>query len=130
MITAKKYLSQAYRLDQRINADLEEVARLRVMASSISSPSWEEKTGGTRSTDPPYVKCIIKIIDLERHIDEEVDKLGDVLDHIIIFFVYRMSASLILAYPPSLAFTPAYIDPLHPTSADGTHHGDGQLVDI
>lgn len=77
MITAKKYLSQAYRLDQRINADLEEVARLRVMASSISSPSWEEKTGGTRSTDPPYVKCIIKIIDLERHIDEEVDKLVD-----------------------------------------------------
>jgi DNA-directed RNA polymerase specialized sigma subunit len=74
-MTAKEYLGQAYRLDQRINADLEEVARLREMATSISSPSWDEKTGGTRSTDPPYVKCVIKIIDLERHIDEEVDKL-------------------------------------------------------
>ena len=74
-MTAQEYLGQAYRLDQRINADLEEVARLREMATSISSPSWDEKTGGTRSTDPPYVKCVIKIIDLERHIDEEVDKL-------------------------------------------------------
>ena len=74
-MTAKEYLGQAYRLDQRINADIEEVARLREMATSISSPSWDEKTGGTRSTDPPYVKCVIKIIDLERHIDEEVDKL-------------------------------------------------------
>ena len=76
-MTAKEYLSQAYRLDQRINADLEEVARLREMANSISSPSWEEKPGGTRPTDPPFVRCIIKIIDLERHTDEEVDKLVD-----------------------------------------------------
>ena len=45
-MNAKEYLGQAYRLDQRINANLEEVARLREMASSVSSPSWEEKTGG------------------------------------------------------------------------------------
>lgn len=38
-MTAKEYLGQAYRLDQRINANLEEVARLREMASSVSSPS-------------------------------------------------------------------------------------------
>ena len=45
------------------------------MANSISSPSWEEKPGGTRPTEPHWVRCIYKIIDLERHIDEEVDKL-------------------------------------------------------
>ena len=38
-MTAKEYLGQAYRLDQRINANLEEVARLREMASSVSSVS-------------------------------------------------------------------------------------------
>jgi DNA-directed RNA polymerase specialized sigma24 family protein len=76
-MTAKEYLGQAYRLDQRINADLEEVARLREMANSISSPSWEEKPGGTRPTEPHWARCIYKIIDLERHIDEEVDKLVD-----------------------------------------------------
>ena len=76
-MTAKEYLGQAYRLDQRINANLEEVARLREMASSVSSPSWEEKTGGSRPTDPPFVRCLVKIMDLERHIDVEVDRLVD-----------------------------------------------------
>ena len=38
---AREYLSQAYRLDQRIASDIEEVSRLRAMSSSISSPSWE-----------------------------------------------------------------------------------------
>ena len=61
-MTAKEYLGQAYRLDQRINANLEEVARLREMASSVSSPSWEEKTGGSRPTDPPFVRCLVKIM--------------------------------------------------------------------
>ena len=36
-MTNKEYLRQAYRLDQKINSDIEEVARLREMASSISS---------------------------------------------------------------------------------------------
>ena len=34
-MTAKEYLSQAYRLDQRINSNIEEVTMLREMASSI-----------------------------------------------------------------------------------------------
>jgi len=76
-MNAKEYLSQAYRLDQRINANLEEVARLREMASCISSSSWDEKVARTRPTDPPYVNCLYKIIDLEKHIDAEVDKLVD-----------------------------------------------------
>lgn len=32
-MTAKEYLSQAYRLDQRINSNIEEVTMLREMAS-------------------------------------------------------------------------------------------------
>ena len=39
----KEYLGQAYRLDQRINSDIEELGKLREMSSSISSPTWEER---------------------------------------------------------------------------------------
>ena len=42
-MTAKEYLSQAYRLDQRINSNIEEISRLREMACGISSPSWKRK---------------------------------------------------------------------------------------
>ena len=37
-MTAKEYLHQAYRLDQKINSDIEELSSLREMSGSISSP--------------------------------------------------------------------------------------------
>ena len=36
-MTSKEYLRQAYRLDHRINSDIEEMERLRDMAGSVSS---------------------------------------------------------------------------------------------
>lgn len=50
-MTAKEYLSQAYRLDQRIDSNIAEITRLREMACGISSPSWEEKVQTSRNTD-------------------------------------------------------------------------------
>ena len=72
---AREYLSQAYRLEQRINSDIEEAAGLRRMAASISSPSWGEKYGGTRPTDPPFVRSLIKVMDLEDKINDEIELL-------------------------------------------------------
>ena len=76
-MTAKEYLKQAYRLDQRINSDIEEVQRLREMSKSISSPSFGEKVHGTRPTEPMFARCIEKIIDMEERINKEIDTLVD-----------------------------------------------------
>ena len=59
-MTAKEYLSQAYRLDQRIDSNIAEITRLREMACGISSPSWEEKVQTSRNTDAPFVKMCIR----------------------------------------------------------------------
>lgn len=75
MMTAKEYLSRAYRLNERINSYLAELDDLRALACSISSPSFEEKYGGTRPTDPPFVRAIEKIDCLEREISLEIEKL-------------------------------------------------------
>ena len=64
-MTAKEYLRQAYRLDQKINSDLEEVAALREMASSVSSPQLSERVQTSRKGDAPFVRCLEKIIELE-----------------------------------------------------------------
>lgn len=40
-MTPKEYLNQAYRLDKRIKADLEDVENLRALASSVSSPRFD-----------------------------------------------------------------------------------------
>ena len=76
-MTAKEYLSQAYRLDQRIDSNIAEITRLREMACGISSPSWEEKVQTSRNTDAPFVRCLEKIMDLEKVVNSEIDTLVD-----------------------------------------------------
>lgn len=72
---AKEFLRQAYRLNELINSDLEELQNLRDLSRSVSSPVLEEKVNGTKSTDPPFVRYVGKIVDLEKQIQQEVDCL-------------------------------------------------------
>lgn len=75
-MTAKEYLTQAYRIDQRINAKLEQVIALRTLAT---------KATGTLSDmprpDSPNVcrleDIILKIVDSENEINAEIDRLVD-----------------------------------------------------
>ena len=76
-MTAREYLHQAYRLDHRINSDIEEVQRLREMSCSISSPGFGERVQTSRNCEAPFVRCIEKIMDLEQKIDKEIDLFVD-----------------------------------------------------
>ena len=79
---AKEYLHQAYRLDHRINSDIEEMTRLREMASSVSSPVFGEKVQTSRSAEAPFVRCVEKIMLLEERINNEIDTLVDLKEQI------------------------------------------------
>ena len=61
IVKVKEYLGQAYRLDQRINSDIEELGKLREMSSSISSPTWEERVQTSRNTDAPFVPAFLRL---------------------------------------------------------------------
>ena len=77
-MTAKQYLQQAYRLNELINSDLAELEQLRVLATSVSSPNLSGMpSGGSRNTEPAFVRAIGKIIDLEKVIDAEIDRFVD-----------------------------------------------------
>ena len=99
-MTAKEYLRQAYRLDQKINSDLEEMAALREMAASVSSPQLTERVQTSRNTDAPFVRCIEKIMDLEHRINQEVDLLVDLKDEIraVITTVEDTDERMVLKY--------------------------------
>ena len=60
----KEYLHQAYRLDKRIQSDIEEMESLREMATSVSSPSWDEKVQTSQNADAKFVRCLERIMDL------------------------------------------------------------------
>jgi len=76
-LTNKEYLRQAYRLDQKINSDIEEITRLREIASSISSPVLGDKVQTSRTGEAPFVRSVEKILMLEEKINREIDILVD-----------------------------------------------------
>ena len=81
-MTAREYLQQAYRLDQRINSDAEELERLKEMSASIASPFFGERVQRTRNTDAPFVRYIDKIIEQEERISRELALYVDLKNEI------------------------------------------------
>lgn len=99
-MTAKEYLRQAYRLDQKINSDLEEIASFREMALSVSSPQLSERIQTTRHGESPFARCMEKIIDLEEKINSEIDLLVELKKEIraVITTVEDTDERMVLKY--------------------------------
>ena len=75
-MTAKEYLSQAYRLDQRIDAKIEQVMSLRNLAAKATSTLSDAAPSGTQNVHR-MEDIIIKIIDFENEINTDIDRLVD-----------------------------------------------------
>ncbi|MDK8636194.1 RNA polymerase subunit sigma-70, partial [Bifidobacterium sp. UMB6791A] len=80
----KEYLRQAYLLDKRIKADMDEVVRLRELATSVSSLRYDrEYVQTTRSIEAPFVKALIRVMDLEAKINMEITMLISLKEQIL-----------------------------------------------
>ena len=77
MMTSKEYLSQAYRIDQRINSKIEQVSSLHDLATKATSTLSDMPGSATRNVHR-MEDVIVKIIDLENEINTEIDRLVDV----------------------------------------------------
>ena len=71
---AKEYLSQAYRLDQRIDAKIEQVMSLRNLAAKAMPTLSDAMPSGTRNVHR-MEDIIMRIIDLENEINADIDDL-------------------------------------------------------
>ena len=74
-MTAKEYLMQAYRLNELIDSDVKELENLHDLAGRISSPCFEERVQSTRNSDPPFVRYLGDIVDMEHKIHNELCEL-------------------------------------------------------
>ena len=99
-MTAKEYLHQAYRLDHRINSDIEELQRLREMSYSLSSPTLGDRVQTSKSNEAPFVKCVCKIRDMEEKINAEIDLFVDLKKEIrsVIEKVENTDEQMVLRY--------------------------------
>jgi DNA-directed RNA polymerase specialized sigma subunit len=75
-VTTKEYLSQAYRLDQRIASKLEMVESLNELAARCTSTLTGMPHNPSKSTSP-MADAVIKIIDLQDEINRELNMLVD-----------------------------------------------------
>ncbi|MCD7785722.1 MAG: DUF1492 domain-containing protein [Oscillospiraceae bacterium] len=81
-MTAKEYLDQAYRLDQRIDSKLSQVSSLNDLALKCTSTI----TGMPRNPSPSVSSmevAICKIVDLEDEINHDIDALVDLKREIV-----------------------------------------------
>ena len=81
-MTAKEYLSQAHRLDQRIDAKIAQVASLNELATkctaTLTGMPRNPNHGGSTMAD-----AVCKIIDLQEEINRDIDRLVDLKREIV-----------------------------------------------
>ena len=74
-MTSKEYLSQAYRLKQRINLCKIELEELKELSTSISSPSLEPNYNASKSIHAPFEKAVLKMTEMKKEQETELNNL-------------------------------------------------------
>lgn len=81
-MTAKEYLSQAYRLDKRIDSKIEQLKSLNLLAtkctSTLSDMPKSQSISNSRLDD-----TVVKIVDLQEEINRDIDSLVDLKRDIV-----------------------------------------------
>ena len=81
-MTAKEYLNQAYRLDQRIRSKQEQIASLNDLATDCSATLTgmprNPNRGGSRMAD-----AVAKIVDLQNEVAADMERLVELKAEII-----------------------------------------------
>ena len=123
MLTPKEYLRQACRLDQRINANIEEVKNLREMSESVSGLRYrEDPIQTTRSIEAPFIRVLEKAWEIEERIADELSILYDLKEQIkdAIASVKNVDECLVLQY--------RYIDGMTWEAIGAELHADERTV--
>lgn len=72
-MTAKEYLNQGRHLDALINCRLREIDYWRDLSSSVSGTRFDGMPHSpNRPTEAPFVRCLEKIDEIQRSVEEKV----------------------------------------------------------
>ncbi len=80
-MTAREYLGQAYRIEQRINSKIEQVASLRDLSLKVTATLSDMPKGSQNVHSKENI--ITKMIDLENEINADIDALVDLKKEIL-----------------------------------------------
>lgn len=81
-MTAKEYLNQGFRINEYIDAKIEQIAMLRELAKK-TSVTISDMPGSPNHDNSKVEEIIIKIVSLEDEINRYIDKLVDLKKEIM-----------------------------------------------
>lgn len=81
-MNAREYLAQAYRLDQRVESKLEQVASLNELATKATSTLTGMPRNPNRATSA-MADAVCKIVDLQAEINRDINALVDLKRDIV-----------------------------------------------
>ncbi len=82
-MTAKEYLNQARHLEALINCRLREIEYWKDLSSSFSGMRFDGMPHSpNRPTEAPFVRCLEKIDEIQRSVEEKVAQLISLRDEI------------------------------------------------
>lgn len=73
-MTAKEYMSRAYRLDQRINSKMEQLKHLKSLSQRVTAAYGTETVSHSRNVDI-MANAVIRIAEAEAALNEQIDRL-------------------------------------------------------
>ena len=134
-MTAKDYLSQARVLDQAINARLERIARLRALVSGRAARTDGMPRGGTGSAGSTFfdwTETVLKIDEMERALDRDINRLIDLKREIAeaIAAVPDMRYRTLLEYRYLCGWSWRRIARTMNYSEDWTRHAHGRALQM
>lgn len=96
-MTAKEFLGQAYRLDQRINSKLQQIDSLRGLTQKVTQSYDNEVISRTRNVSS-LEDAIIRLMEAEEQLNMQIDQLVDTKIEIgkLIDMVHNESYRLLL----------------------------------
>ena len=75
-MNAKQYLKQAYKLNEKIKDKQERLDDLKEMSTSTGAIDYsKDKIQSSPSQDAPFTKQVMKIIELEEELQQDIDRL-------------------------------------------------------
>ena len=82
-MTAKEYLNQARHLEALINCRLREIDYWKDLSNSVSGVRYDGMPHSpNRPTEAPFVRCLEKIDEIQRNVEEKVAYLISLRDEI------------------------------------------------
>ena len=81
-MNTKDFLRQYINANKSINAKLDQISKLRALATKSTTILSDDKVSGSISNDK-IADIVAKIVDMERQVDDEIDALQDIKDSVM-----------------------------------------------